>query len=102
MIKVYDKAQWQIENGLPIEKVLQHFNNMFKWLHNKGYLSNDGKEMVKIGIDSSISLNERMVTAEGNEFLDKYYDKYIEQTQYEVNLELFVLDKFYKEYLKNK
>ncbi|WP_110114922.1 hypothetical protein [Bacillus sp. CGMCC 1.16541] len=102
MIKVFDKAQWQIDNGISSETVLKHFINMFEWLMEKNYLSSDGKEVLELGLDSSISLNEKMLTTEGIEFLDKYYDKFIEQTQYEVNLELYMLEKYHQEYLNEK
>ena len=40
-------------------------------------LTEDGIETLEYGMDSSVSLNSTMVTAEGEAFLDNYYDEII-------------------------
>ena len=40
-------------------KIILHF------LLDKGLLSSEGKEIVNLGVDSSISIHERMLTQEG-------------------------------------
>ena len=47
------------------------------FLEKKDFLSLEGKEVWNLGIDSSISLNERMVSEEGNRFLTDCYDDII-------------------------
>ena len=40
-------------------------------------LNADGLEILDLGIDSSISLHERLLTYEGNIFIKEYYDDII-------------------------
>ena len=98
MIKIYDKAEWQIDNGVEKQLVIDHFINIFEWLDEKNYLSEDGEEMLDDGIDSSISLNEDMVKKDILDFLDKYYDKIIKESNYDLAIEKNLLDKYYNEY----
>ena len=81
-LKIYDKAQWHIDNGMEAEGVIKHFVFIFNWLNEFNLLSSDGIEMLDIGIDSSISLNEKMVNISGKNFLEKNYDKYISLIDY--------------------
>lgn len=74
MLKIYDKAQWHIDAGEDSASCIKRIKAVFEFLQEKGMLSDEGKEMIEIGIDSSISLNERMVTAQGKRFLEKCYD----------------------------
>lgn len=97
---IYDKAMWQIDNGISDETVKRHFDLVFNWLAEKEMLSNEGKEVLNIGIDSSISLNEKMVNQRGNEFLNKYYDNLIRQSNYDVLSEKGILDKMYSDFSK--
>ena len=60
MITIYDKAQWHIDAGEAPDVVVGRL-----------------KEVWNLGIDSSISLNERMVSEEGNRFLTDCYDDII-------------------------
>lgn len=98
MIKIYDKAEWQIDNGVEKQLVINHFINIFEWLNEKKYLSEDGEEMLEDGIDSSISLNENMVKKDILDFLDKYYDRIIKESNYDLDIEKDLLDKYYNEY----
>lgn len=74
MIKVYDKAQWHLDGGENKREVLNKFANIFKFLLKNNMLNEEGNEIVKDGIDSSVSLNEQVVNEEGKKFLNKYYD----------------------------
>lgn len=76
-MKIFDKAQWHIDAGEDANEVLSKIRKVFEFLDEKGMLTNEGKEMIDFGIDSSISLNERMVTEKGYKFLEKYYDNII-------------------------
>ncbi|MDO6993459.1 hypothetical protein Q5M87_05480, partial [Brachyspira innocens] len=82
MAKIIDKALWHIDNAANQKNVIEHFKFIFKWLEKNNLLSADGKEILDIGIDSSISLNEKMVNEKALKFLEKYYDEYIKNTQY--------------------
>lgn len=79
MLEIYDKAQWHIDAGENSEAVIHKFEAVFQFLKAKGLLQREGEEMLEIGIDSSISLHERMVTEKGREFLKTCYDKVIDQ-----------------------
>ena len=97
-MNIYDKATWQIEGGIPEEKVVAHFALVFEWLHQKSMLSSDGIDMLENGIDESISLNEEMVTDEGNMFLSEFYDEFISETNYCLEIEKEALDRYFEEF----
>ena len=96
ILEIYDKASWHIDECVPKEIVLKHFEQMFTWLNNKNMLNDDGKEILNIGIDESVSLNENMLTSEGNKFMDSYYDKIVSESLYDVSKEEKLLDECYK------
>ncbi len=77
MITIYDKAQWHIDAGEAPDVVIGRLKVVFDFLEKKDFLSLEGKEVWNLGIDSSISLNERMVSEEGNRFLTDCYDDII-------------------------
>lgn len=97
-MKVFDKASWQIDNGLPKEIVINHFILLFDWLNEKGYLTNAGKEILEIGIDDEISLNDGLVTEEGKRFLEMFYDKIIEESGYDLAVEESLLTEYDKQF----
>ena len=74
MLKIYDKAQWHIDAGESVELCVNRIKIVFEFLNKKGMLTSDGIEMLDIGIDSSVSLNERMVSEQGKIFLEQFYD----------------------------
>ena len=77
MTKVFDKAQWHIDAGENLDEVIRKFKDVLNFLNDQALLSVDGKEILEIGVDSSVSLNENMVTEKGAEFLGKHYDSVI-------------------------
>ena len=93
---IYDKASWQIENGIDAKKVVDHFTIVFKWLKSKNMLSDDGMELLDIGIDRSVVLSENMVNEKGNTFLKQNYDKFIETTEYNTDIEEKILEMLLK------
>ena len=99
MIKIIDKGSWHIDNGVSKEQIIFHFKFVFKWLEKNNLLSEDGKEILSIGIDDSISLNEKMVNKEGLNFLQYYYDEYISSIQYGIKENEKLLDKYYSNFL---
>ncbi len=99
-MNIYDKAKWQIDSGMPKEKVLAHFVLIFEWLHSKNMLSKEGIEMLEAGMDDSISLNEEMVTEDGNAFLLKYYDNLISSSNYSIDAEKKLINSYFEDFVK--
>lgn len=98
MLKIYDKAQWHVDAGEPEGKVIKRFEILFKFLASKDLLTFEGKEILELGIDSSVSIHERMLTESGNTFMDKYYDKVLESDSSRYG---DLLDNAYNDYIKN-
>lgn len=101
MLKIIDKAAWHIDEGMSKEHVVHHFKFIFEWLKKNDLLSENGKEILDIGIDESISLNEKMVKKQVINFLEKYYDEYTESIQYGIKENEKILDKYYAEFLNS-
>lgn len=76
-MNIFDKAQWHIDAGMDEKEIVDKFNVIFKFLNQNDMLSIDGKEILDVGIDSSVSLNENMVNEKGYLFLDVCYDSVI-------------------------
>ncbi len=74
MLRVYDKAQWHIDAGEVPETVLTRFKDTLCFLDEKGLLSEEGKEIIEMGVDSSVSIHERMLNEQGNGFMEQCYD----------------------------
>lgn len=73
-MKTYDKASWHIDGGEKISDVVKRFEIVFKFLEAKEMLTDDGKETLEYGMDSSVTLNSTMVTKKGKVFLEACYD----------------------------
>ena len=97
-MRIIDKASWQIDGGLDPIIVVEHFKRVFQWLADKKFLTAEGKEVVKIGIDQSVSLHERLVTPEGLAFLAKSYDIYLKNNPYGSDKDSSALEKYYMSY----
>ena len=91
-MKIFDKASWQIDNGMNEEVVIAHFKFIFEWLNEHNMLSPSGLEILEIGIDEDVSLHEGLVNERGLHFLDEYYDKLIADSQYDVAREKVLID----------
>lgn len=101
MLKIFDKAQWQIDGGTPEELVVNHFNLVFIWLNKHDMLSDEGKEELEFGIDLEASLNEELLTIDGVKFLDRYYDDFlavISKDSYGKDNSIDELDRLYKKF----
>ncbi len=77
MLKIYDKAQWHIDAGEDKYSVINKMKALFDFLDSKGYLTEEGKEIIKISIDDSASIHERILSEEGNKFMESQYDNII-------------------------
>ena len=84
MLKIYDKAQWHIDGGEDKISVVDKLKIILYFLLDRGLLSSEGKEIVDFGIDSSVSIHEKMLTLEGQKFMDEYYDKVIGKSKKEI------------------
>ena len=84
MFKVYDKAEWHIDAGENSKVVISRFKLIMNFLKAKSMLSNEGEEIIDIGIDSSISIHERMLTNSGKEFIESYYNNIINKNENEI------------------
>ncbi len=96
MLKIYDKAQWHIDAGEDAEAVVSKLKAVFSFLDAKGLLGAEGKEILDLGIDSSISIHERMMTDVGKKFMDECYDKAIDKNDTEI---IDALEKEYKAFV---
>ncbi|MBQ5564138.1 MAG: hypothetical protein IIT39_12265 [Clostridia bacterium] len=85
---IFDKAAWHIDAGMNESDVVKKFKSVFDWLDRHTLLSEEGLEILDFGIDSSISLNEKMVTKKGFRFLDEYYDQVIDFDYREISNQL--------------
>ena len=97
MLKVYDKAQWHIDAGTDEAVVVEKMKVLFDFLNDKGFLQDEGKEVLDLGIDDSVSIHERMLTDAGNKFMESKYDTIIN-----TNVEEFLeaLEKAFVDYSK--
>ena len=87
-MKSYDKAAWHIDGGERETDVIARFKDIFAFLSDKKMLSAEGMETLEFGMDSSVSLNSNMVNAEGETFLDAYYDVILNQNPKEIQKSL--------------
>ena len=95
MAKVYDKASWHIDAGEIKEEVLSKMRTLFAFLDSQDLLTEEGKEIIEIGIDSEVSIHSRMLTEKGNKFMDTCYDSVINESKKEFSE---ALNKAYKEF----
>lgn len=84
MLKIYDKAQWHIDAGENKETVVSRFKAVFAFLAQKDLLDAEGKEILDLGIDSSVSIHERMMTDDGKRFMEDCYDDAIKSCGSEI------------------
>lgn len=96
-MKSYDKAAWHIDGGENTSDVVVRFKEVFTFLADKKMLSDDGIETLEFGMDSSVSLNSTMVNAEGEDFLDSYYDWILQQNPKEIKVNLQTAYKMFRD-----
>ena len=87
-MKTFDKASWHIDGGENEKDVISRFTEVFSFLKEKNMLNDEGLETLEYGMDSSASLNSNMVMAEGESFLDAYYDAVLGQNPIDINKNL--------------
>ncbi len=94
-MKIFDKAEWQIDGGINKTIVVKHFKFIFDWLKANDMLSEDGLEIFDVGIDEETSLHERLVTCDGCKFLEKNYDELISKSKYDIEIAKNLIDEMY-------
>lgn len=94
-MKIYDKAKWHIDGNMAQDIVVKHFNFIFQWLNAHNMLNENGKEEIEIGIDDEISLTSNMLTNDGISFLDRYYDKLLQDGNYNLEKSKKLIEMYY-------
>ena len=83
-MKIYDKASWHIDANELEKDVVERFNKIMQWCDNHNLLTEEGKEIVALGIDDAISLHSQMFTTNGNKFMCWLFES--NQNPYTVSL----------------
>lgn len=94
-MEVYDKVSWHYPEGKncpSIEAAKKHFIKIMDWLSKNNLLSDDGKEVLELGIDSDFSFTSSMLTDQGNETIKKYYSKWMKTIEYHSDISTDYLD----------
>lgn len=84
-IEVYDKVSWHFPEGKncpSLEAAKEHFVSVMDWLKENQLLSDEGKEVLELGIDSDFSIASPMLNAKGNELMRKYYSDWLRSIDY--------------------
>lgn len=95
--KIYDKASWHIDAGENKKEVVTKFKSVFQFLDKKKMLNDNGKEILELGIDESVSIHTGLLTKYGCQFMDKFYDKVVNESSSRISA---ALEKYYKIYNK--
>ena len=77
-MRIFDKASWHIDAGEDKKKVIKRLSTVMDYLYCHNMLSEEGVEILQIGVDSSFSLHEKMVNEEGLAFLSEHYDSILQ------------------------
>ncbi len=83
--KVFDKVKWHYPEGdgcENLETAVIHFEAVLAWLNQHNLLSEYGKKLYVLGVDSDISITSEMLTKAGQKLLDKCYDSVLKNLEY--------------------
>jgi hypothetical protein len=100
---VYDKVSWHYPEGQNcpnLEAAKVHFIAVMAWLKQNNLLSDEGKEILELGIDADFSIASSMLNAKGNDVLKKNYSIWLKSIDYSNKIDLHVLDDGLREYTK--
>jgi len=84
-IEAYDKVSWHFPEGKncpSLEAAKAHFAAVMEWLKENDLLSEEGKEVLELGIDSDFSITSSMLNDKGNEVFKKYYSDWLKSIDY--------------------
>lgn len=76
-MKAYDKAAWHIDAGESKSDVLKRYAILFDYLSKNQLLSEEGKELVGLGADSSAVIHSGMMNDKGNNIISANIDRII-------------------------
>lgn len=85
-LRIYDKVSWHFPEGQncpSIEAAAMHFKILVAWLKKHSLLSSFGLAISEQAIGEDYSLTSEMLTAEGQQLLDAYYDEWLKTITYE-------------------
>ncbi len=85
-MKIYDKVNWHFPDGKKcpsLEKAKQILATTMKWLNKNNLLSDYGKELHDIGVDSDFSITDQMLTDRGNLLMSNFYDTWLAMLDYQ-------------------
>ena len=94
--KTYDKVRWHFPEGKncpSLDAAKVHFNVVMKWLKDKGLLSQEGLEANDLGVDSDFAITSHMLTAQGNQVLERCYSEWVSMVHYGEKPNVALLDK---------
>ena len=90
MITVYDRVRWHYPEGRGCESMasaLRHFETLMGWLARHELLSEEGCEAMDC-INSQFALTSELVTARGRRLLDRYYQTWLAQIDYDASISM--------------
>lgn len=98
---VFDKVSWHYPegHGCPsLDAAKLHFIAVMAWLKKNNLLSDEGKEVLELGIDADFSIVSSMLNAKGNDIFKQYYSNLLKSINYSNKIDLHVLDDALLEY----
>jgi hypothetical protein len=94
-IIVYDKISWHYPEGQncpSLNAAKLHFVIVLEWLKKNNLLSDEGEEIIEVGIDADFSITSSMLNKKGNSILEKNYSDWLKSVDYSENIDLHLLD----------
>ena len=91
----YDKVSWHFPEGKncpDLDAAKVHFDVVMSWLESHDLLTDEGKEAIKVGIDSDFAFTSHMTTDKGNRLLDACYSDWIRTVRYGTRPSVTLLD----------
>lgn len=92
---VYDKVSWHFPEGKrcpSLEAAKAHFYVLAGWIKENDLLSDEGDEVISLGVDSEFSITSAMLNKKGNYVLSKYYADWLRNIDYLGNIDMKILD----------
>jgi len=84
-IRIYDKVSWHYPEGKgcpDLETAKKHFRILLDWLKKNNLLTDYGKEVYEIGVDSDFTITSDMLNEVGNSIMEKCYKKWLTTFNY--------------------
>ena len=92
---IYDKVSWHFPEGKKcpsLEAAKSHFIAIMGWLAENELLSNEGKEIFDLGIDSDFSIASSILNDKGNDIIAKYYSDWLRSIEYTKKINFDILN----------